>query len=89
MAGAAGTNTVNLRVVTPQPPWEKVLGRLLKKTETVRVETTKPIGRWPRFETGDTQLVKGGLTTTAASEHQKGTLGCLPKGMVGDLLRLE
>ena len=81
-------NTVNLRVVTPQPPWEKVLGRRLKKSECVRVETTKPVCTWSRFETGDTQLVKVGMASNLAPEHQKGILGSLPKGMFGSLLRL-
>ena len=81
-------NTVNLRVVTPQPPWEKVLGRRLKKSEWVRVETTKPVCTWSRFETGDTQLVKVGMASNLAPEHQKGILGSLPKGMFGSLLRL-
>jgi hypothetical protein len=73
-------NTVNLRVLTPHPPGEKVLGRLLKQTNWVRGETTKPAGRWPWFETGDLHLVKVGLTTTAASEHQKGPLVLCQRG---------
>ena len=85
---ALAINTVNLRVVTPQPPWEKVLGRRLKKSECVRGETTKPICTWSRFETGDTQLVKVGIASNPAPEHQKGTRGSLPKGMFGGLWRL-
>src|SRR5207249_9001112 len=69
-------------------PWEKVLGRRLKKSEWVRVETTKPVCTWSRFETGDTQLVKVGMASNLAPEHQKGILGSLPKGMFGGLLRL-